>query len=99
MARSKPYTPPARIWRALQLADILDASGIDSGSAMAMDDTQWGMLATAAGCRTPSLMTRNLIIEFLRNREDVRSMLERRTYATNEPPAPTGRQVIQIPRH
>jgi hypothetical protein len=93
------HIPLGRIWRALELADMLDASGINSASVTSMDDVQWGMLARAAGVRTPSLITRNLTIDMLRNREDVPKMLERRTtYATNETPAPTGRQVIEIPR-
>jgi hypothetical protein len=93
------HIPLGRIWRALELADLLDASGITSASVTSMDDSQWGMLASAAGCRTPSLITRNLIIDMLRNREDVRKTLERRTnYAANETPSPTGRQVIEIPR-
>ena len=33
MATSKPYTPPARIWRALTFADLLDAAGIEGGGA------------------------------------------------------------------
>jgi hypothetical protein len=87
-----------RIWRALQLADMLAETGIGSAAVMAMTDSQWAMLATAAGCRTPSSLTRNLTIDMLRNREEVRNLLERRTYAKNETPIPISRQVIPIPR-
>ena len=103
MVATKPYTPMGRVWRALQLADMLDASGITSASGTSMDDAQWCMLATAAGIRRiPSLLTRNLTTDMLRSREDTPSQLQplaqRRTHATtNETPGHTI-QVVQIPR-
>jgi hypothetical protein len=89
MAASKPYTPRARIWRALAFADLLDAAGIASISVEAMDSAEWAGLATAAGVRAPSPDTRDLTISMLRNRENVRRKLQplvqnRRNHATSE---------------
>ena len=89
-ALSKPYTPPARIWRALIFADLLDAAGIASISVEAMDSAEWAGLATAAGVRAPSPDTRDLTISMLRNRENVRRKLQpliqqnRRDHVTND---------------
>jgi len=76
MMASKPYTPPARIWRALELADLLDAAGIASTSAETMDSGEWSVLAEAAGARRASLETRALTISLLRRREAVRRQLQ-----------------------
>ena len=89
-ASSKTYTPPARIWRALALADLLDAAGIASISVEAMVSAEWTALATAAGVRAPSPDTRDLTISMLRNRENVRRKLQpliqqnRRDHVTND---------------
>jgi len=71
-----PYTPSARIWRALALADLLDAAGIASFSAEAMDALEWQALAKAASARQPSPETRALTIFLLRRRETVRRQLQ-----------------------
>ncbi len=73
---TKPYTPPARIWNALALADLLDAAGIASMSVETMNSAEWASLATAAGVRSPSVETRDLTLSMLRNREDVRRKLQ-----------------------
>jgi hypothetical protein len=94
MAPSKPYTPPARIWRALTFADLLDAAGIASISVEAMDSAEWAGLATAAGVRAPRPETRNLTVTILRRRELARRQLQpliqdRRNHATSKTtPAP-----------
>jgi len=72
----KPYTPPARIWRALTFADLLDAAGIASISVSAMDAAEWAALATAAGVHTPSAETCDLTVTILRRRESVRRQLQ-----------------------
>lgn len=59
MVTRKPYTPPARIWRALTFADLLDVAGIASLSVITMSDSEWASLADAAGVRTPRAETRN----------------------------------------
>ena len=76
MATGKPYTPPARIWRALTFADRLDAAGIASISVSAMDAAEWTTLATAAGVHPPSPETCNLTVTILRRRESVRRKLQ-----------------------
>jgi hypothetical protein len=89
MATSKPYTPPARIWRALTFADLLDAAGIASLSVSAMSHSEWTVLAAAAGLRVPSPETCALTVTILRRREDARRKLQpliqnRRNHATSE---------------
>jgi hypothetical protein len=75
---TKPYIPPARVWNALELADLPDAAGIDCDSAAEMNDNQWHMLSVAAGIRrTPSQTTRAMVLKFLYNREAARSLLAR----------------------
>jgi hypothetical protein len=66
---------PARLMKAIRLADHLDGAGIRSRRALLMDTPQWAMLASAAAVRVPSGETRALAISMLRTREDVRKRL------------------------
>ena len=68
--------PKARVLKSIVLADLLDASHIDSASASSMSGAQWGLLATAARVRVPSQRTRTLVVTFLRRRESVRLQLQ-----------------------
>lgn len=65
--------PPARIAKALQLTDTLDAAGLGSDDVAVMDTREWLMLATAARTRKPSPKTRQLVAMFIQNRETVRA--------------------------
>jgi hypothetical protein len=86
MATGRPYTPPARIWRALTFADLLDAAGICSISVSAMDAAEWTALASAAGVHAPSPETCNLTVTILRRREEIRRKLQpNKTGVTNDP--------------
>lgn len=76
MATSNTYTPPARIWRTLTFADLLDAAGIASISVSVMGAAEWTALATAAGVHPPSPETCTLTVTILRRRENVRCQLQ-----------------------
>ena len=67
--------PKARVLKSIVLADLLDASHIDSASASSMSGAQWGLLAAAARVRIPSRETRQLVVMFLRGREAARLQL------------------------
>lgn len=85
---------PARVLKAIALADHLDGAGIRSRRASLMDTSQWLMLACAAAVPEPSDETRALVISMLRTREAVRKQLAclRRRQRTRsneaEPPKP-----------
>jgi hypothetical protein len=71
------FQPPARIVRALTLADLLDAAGISAADAATFHPREWRMLAKAASStRIPSEQTRGLVVDldFLRRREAIRAM-------------------------
>jgi hypothetical protein len=74
---------PERLLKALHLADTLDAAGIGSAEATAMDANEWRMLAEAAHSRKPSEPTRVLVLRFLRNREAARNTFAITTKALN----------------
>ncbi len=50
---------PERLLKALHLADTLDAAGLGSAEAIAMDANEWRLLAMAARSRKPSEPTRD----------------------------------------
>ena len=86
MAATASHELPARILKAITLADHLDAAGIRSRRAAAMDAQQWAMLATAAAVHLPSAETQALAVSMLQAREDVRKQLaclRRRVAAVN----------------
>jgi hypothetical protein len=76
-----PYTPPARIQKALALADLLDAAQIESRAVEVMADLEWRLLAQAARTRKPSGTTREMVLGLLRNREAARAIFALRTGA------------------
>jgi hypothetical protein len=67
------HHPPQRILKALELADALDAAGLGSADATAMDSQEWSLLAVAARTRKPSPETRELVATFLQRRETARA--------------------------
>ena len=72
MAASIAFTPPARIIRALTLADLLDAAGIAASDAATMHPAEWRMLAQAGRTPIPSQTTREMVVTLLSRRESVR---------------------------
>jgi hypothetical protein len=68
-------TLPARYEKAIVLADLIDAAGIDSATVQAMDAAHWEMLAEAARGKMPSAETRQLVISMLQNREQSRALV------------------------
>lgn len=83
---------PARVMKAITLADYLDGAGIRSRRAARMELTQWAMLAQAAAVHEPSDETRALTLSLLRTREDVRKQFaclrrRQRTRSTETGPA------------
>ena len=68
-------TFPARLVKAIKLADHLDGAGIRSHRASLMEPSQWAMLASAAAVELPSDKTRALVISMLQAREGVRKRL------------------------
>lgn len=75
---TREHHVPERLLKAICLADTLDAAGLGSTEATAMDANEWRMLAAAARTRKPSPTTRALVLRFLQNRETAR-----RTFATS----------------
>jgi hypothetical protein len=74
---------PERLLKALHLADTLDAAGLGSAEATAMDANEWQLLAMAAGSRKPSPPTRALVMRFLERREAARRMFATTPKALN----------------
>jgi hypothetical protein len=66
---------PARVMRAIVLADYLDGAGIRARRAATMDTQQWTMLSNAAAVRVPSEGTRVMVISILQAREQTRKQL------------------------
>jgi hypothetical protein len=75
MAAATSHELPARFSKALTLADLLDAAGVDSAGVRLMDSANWLQAAVAANVRKPSAATRELVLFMLESRERARRII------------------------
>lgn len=71
----------ARLVKAIQLVDILDAAGITSEQVARFEPEHWHQAAAAPRVRPPSTQTQERVLIILRNREAARKLLRRKPAA------------------
>lgn len=70
------YTLTRRVEKAIGLATLLAAAGVDSAQAKTMEEEEWLKLARVARVRRPSYDTREWVVLTLQIQESARKKLQ-----------------------
>jgi hypothetical protein len=70
-----PHEELARHQKAQKLADVLNEAGLSARQAGMLSQDLWMLVASVAGTSAASMETKLLVIEMMRARETVRSLI------------------------
>jgi hypothetical protein len=76
----------ARLEKAIQIVDLIDAAGITSEQVAGFQPEHWHQAATAARVNPPSQQTQDRVLRMLRSREAARELLRSNHVQPQHPP-------------